>query len=335
QAAKGAREDKRLDLMWPAQLGMGRSQWAQAALEKAAKKSTKLRESALVNFQDAIATVETLRAGSLRADESRTIFLSTTKDVFDDAANAFAEMALLSAPAAGNSAEALSGKALEYASEAFRITEQARARSLLDLLSETNAAVTEGIPADLLKRKQDNLDRQQEIAEELTGISLSADADKKKPSDLEGELEKLQAEFEEVENQIRTASPRYANLTSGKPLSLAEVQATVLDDQTALLEYNLGRDASYAWAITKSGVSLYKLPARAAVDKLAMDLRAQLIPSKLQRRIVGIDVADNQRGLGVSATPFAEDAAAFVAASSAVYKAVIEPAAGVLGEKRL
>jgi CHAT domain-containing protein/tetratricopeptide (TPR) repeat protein len=340
QAAKGAKDDKRLDLMWPAQLGMGRSQWALAGQEKDAKKAIKLRETAVANFNDAIATVETLRAGSLRADESRTIFLSTTKDVFDDGASAFAEMALLSAGAAGapaaGSAEALTGKALEYAAQAFRITEQSRARSLLDLLSETNAAVTEGIPANLLKRKQDNLDRQQEIAEELTGISLSADNDKKKPSDLESELEKLQIEFEEIENQIRTASPRYANLTAGKPLSLAEVQSTVLDDQTALLEYSLGRNASYAWAVTKSQVSLYKLPARPIVDKLATDLRAQLIPSKLQRRIMGIDVmADSQRGLGVSATPFAEDAAAFVVASSALYKGVVEPAATVLGEKRI
>jgi CHAT domain-containing protein len=272
----------------------------------------------------------------LRADESRTIFLSTTKDVFDDAANAFAEMALLSAPASGNSAEALSGKALEYAAAAFRISEQSRARSLLDLLSETNAAVTEGIPQELLKRKQDNLDRQQEIAEALTGISLAADSDKKKPSDLESALEKLQTEFEEIENQIRTASPRYASLTAGKPLSLAEVQSGVLDDQTVLLEYSLGRDASYLWAVTKSGVSLYKLPARTVLDKLATDLRGQLIPSKLQRRIVGIDVmADSQRGLGVSTTPFAEDAAAFVTASSALYKAAVEPAGKVLGEKRL
>jgi len=336
QAAKGARDDKRLDLMWPAQLGMGRSQWAQAGQERDAKKSTKLRESALANFQDAIATVETLRAGSLRADESRTIFLSTTKDVFDDAANAFAEMALLSAPTTGNSAEALSGKALEYAAAAFRISEQSRARSLLDLLSETNAAVTEGIPPELLKRKQDNLDRQQEIAEALTGISLAADSDKKKPSDLESALEKLQTEFEEIENQIRTASPRYASLTAGKPLSLAEVQSGVLDDQTVLLEYSLGSDASYLWAVTKSAVSLYKLPARQVLDKLATDLRGQLIPSKLQRRIVGIDVmADSQRGLGVSTTPFAEDAAAFVTASSALYKAAVEPAGKVLGEKRL
>src|SRR6185295_6025647 len=148
--------------------------------------------------------------------------------------------------------------------------------------------------------------------------------------------EKLQTEFEEIENQIRTASPRYASLTAGKPLSLAEVQSGVLDDQTALLEYSLGRDASYLWGVTKSAVSLYKLPARPVLDKLATDLRAQLIPSKLQRRIVGIDVmADTQRGLGISATPFAEEATAFVAASSALYKAAVEPAGAVLGDKRL
>jgi CHAT domain-containing protein/tetratricopeptide (TPR) repeat protein len=339
QAAKGAKDDKRLDLTWPAQRGMGRSQWALAAQEKDAKKATKLRESALGNYRDAIATVETLRAGSLRADESRTIFLGTTKDVFDDAASAFAEMALLSVPASGGSnvaAEALSGKALEYAAEAFKITEQSRARSLLDLLSETNASITEGIPADLLKRKQENLDRQQEIAEELTGISLSADKDKKKPSDLESELEKLQTDFDDVENQIRTASPRYASLTAGKPLSLAEVQANVLDDQTLLLEYSLGTEASYLWAVGKTGVAIYKMPSRTTIDKLATDLRAQLIPTKLQRRIVGIDVmADSQRGLGISATPFAEDAASFVTASSALYKAVIEPAGSLIGEKRL
>lgn len=338
QAAKGARDDKRLDLMWPAQLGMGRSQWAQASQEKDPKKANKIRETALASFQDSIATVETLRAGSLRADESRTIFLSTTKDVFDAASSAFAEMVLLnSAAGAGtSSAESLSGKSLEYASQAFKITEQSRARSLLDLLSETNASVTQGVPPEFLKRKQDNLDRQQEIAEELTGISLAADSGKRGPGDLEGDLEKLQTEFEEIENQIRTASPRYASLTSGNPLTLADVQSGVLDDQTVLLEYNLGTDASYLWAVGKSGVSLYKLPARSTIEKLATELRAQLIPSRLQRRIAGIDVmVDPQRGLGISATPFAEDAAAFITASNAVYKTAVEPASSMLGEKRL
>ena len=331
-AIKGAQEDKRLDLIWPAQRGLGRSLWLQALQENDVKKSTSLRESSLKNYREAIQTIETLRAGSLRADEARTTFLGTTKAVYDETATALAEMALLSAPSGG---APLSGKSLDYAAEAFKVTEQSRSRSLLDLLSETGTSITEGIPPDLLKRKQANLDRQQEIAEELTGISLTADKDKKKPSDLESELETLQTEFDQIENQIRTASPRYASLTAGQPLSLAEVQANVLDDQTVLLEYSLGTEASYLWAATRNSVSVYKLPARPVIEKLATDLRAQLIPSKLQRRIVGIDVADSQRGLGISATPFAEDAASFIPASNALYKAAVEPAASVIGEKRL
>ena len=331
-ALKEAKEDKRLDLTWPAQRGLGRSQWLLAAQEKDAKKATKLRESALDNYRQAITTIETLRAGSLRADESRTAFLATTKDVFDEAASALAEMALLTSPAPGQ----LSGPALNYAAEAFKVTEQARSRSLLDLLSETGTAITEGISPELLKRKQDNLDQQQLIAEQLTGISLAPDANKKKPADLEDDLEKLQVAFDQIENQIRTESPRYAALTGGQPLTVAEIQQKVLDDQTVLLEYSLGAESSYLWAVTNAGLSLYKLPARPALDKLATDFRSVLIPAKLQRRIVGIDVmADSQRGLGVSATPFAEDAAGFVVASSALYKAAVEPAAGTFGEKRL
>lgn len=332
QAAKGARDDKRLDLLWPAQRGQGRSLWLMATQEKDPKKAITMRESALVNYREALSAVETLRSGSLRADEARSTFLATTKDVYDETGGALAEMAFLTAAGGG----ALSGKALEYAAEAFKVTEQARSRSLLDMLSETGTAITEGIPADLLKRKQDNLDRQQEIAEQITGASLVPDEQKKKPADLESELDQLQTEFDSIENQIRTASPRYSSLTAGKPLTLAEVQQSVLDDQTVLLEYVLGNDSSYLWAVSKSEVMLFKLPPRPAVEKLATDLRAQLIPSKLQRRIVGIDVmADAQRGLGVSTTPFAEDAAAFVPASSALYKVAIEPAAAMIGTKRL
>jgi CHAT domain-containing protein len=326
-AADGAKKDERLDLMWPAQRGLGRSLWLQAAQEK---DSAKMREQSLSAYRDALKTIETIRAGSLRADESRTTFLATTADVYDEAASAFADMALLSA--AGNAS--LNGKALDYAAESFRIAEAGRARSLLDMLGEVNAQITEGVPADLLKKKQDNLDRQQQIAEQLTGIALSGDQ-KQKPSDLENELDKLQTEFDQIENQIRTASPRYAALTSTQPLTLADVQQKVLDDNTVLLEYQLGADNSYLFAATKSGVSIYKLPRRADMDKLATDFRAQLIPPKLQRRIVGIDVAaDQQRGLGIVQGP-AEDLPPFVAASNALYKAAIEPAAAILGDKRI
>ena len=330
-AKKGAQDDKRLDLTWPAQRGLGRSLWLQAMQEKDPKKSMPLREQAVANYRESLATIETLRAGSLLADESRTTFLATTKDVFDEAASANAAMALLSAPSAG---APLSGKALEYAGEAFRISEQARARSLLDLLSETNAAITEGVPAELLQRKQENLDKQQDIADILTGVNVSTEELKKKPAELDADLEKLQAEYEEIENQIRAASPRYATLTANKPMTLAEVQQNVLDDHTVLVEYALQLDDSYLFAVSKDAVSLFKLPSRANVEKLATDLRAQLIPSKLQRRIVGIDVAEANRGLGIASSA-PEDVAGFVAASNALYKVVLEPAASMIGEKRL
>jgi CHAT domain-containing protein len=330
-AKKGAQDDKRLDLMWPAQRGLGRSLWLQAAQEKDAKKINSLRESAIANYKESLATIETLRQGSLRADEARTTFLSTIKDVFDEAATANAEMALSINATPGTP---LSGKALDYAAEAFRINEQSRARSLLDLLSETGAAISEGVPADLLKRKQENLDRQQEIADSLTGVSISNEELKKKPSELDSELEKLQTEYEEIENQIRTASPRYASLTSNQPLTLADVQQKVLDDQTVLLEYALQPDNSYLWVVSKGGANLIKLPGRSSIDTLATDLRAQLIPSKLQRRIVGIDVLEPDRGIGIASTAPA-DAAPFVAASNALYKVVLEPAASSVTDKRL
>src|SRR5258707_1138571 len=334
-AGSAAQKDGRLDLMWPAYRGQGRSLWLQAGQESS-DKAAKLREDSLTAYRSAIKQIETIRAGSLRADESRSTFLATTKDVYNEAASEFAEMALMSssAGAPGGKGASLAGKALDYAAEAFRISEEGRARSLLDMLGEVNAQITEGVPPDLLKRKQDNLESQQQIADQLTGINLTADQ-KRKPTELEADLDKLQVEFDEIENQIRTASPRYAALTAAQPLSLTDVQQKVLDDNTVLLEYCLGGDRSYMFAVARSGVALFKLPPRADVDKLATDFRAQLIPPKLQRRIVGIDIAeDQQRGLGILQGP-SEILSAFALASNALYKTAVEPAASLIGDKRL
>src|SRR5713101_7416727 len=153
EAGKTAEKENRLDLMWPALRGQGRSLWLQAGQESP-DKAAKVREESLTAYRSAIKQIETIRAGSLRADESRSTFLATTKDVYDEAASAFSEMALLNSSAGAT----LSGKALDYAAEAFRVSEEGRARSLLDMLGEVNAQITEGVPPDLLKRKQDNLE---------------------------------------------------------------------------------------------------------------------------------------------------------------------------------
>lgn len=331
EAVKGATKDKRLDLIWPAQRGLGRGRWLQASQERDAQKAAKGREDAIASYRDALRTIETIRQGSLRADEARSTFLTTTKGVYDEASSMLAEMALINASAGGSP---LTGQSLVYASESFNIVEQGRARSLLEMLGEAGANITEGVPPELLKRKQENLERQQEIAETLNGIA-PPEGEKPDVKKLEAELETLSADYDSIENQIRANSPRYSALTAPQPLTLAEVQQKVLDDKTALLEYNLSDEQSYLWAATQSGVSLYRLPARALVNQQAQDLRAQLIPPRLQRRIVGVDVAANTRGLGLSAAPLTEGAPGFASASNALYKMVVEPAAPAIGDMRL
>lgn len=327
EATKGAREDKRLDLMWPAQRGLARTLWLEAVQEKDRAKAMALRESALIHYREALATIETLRPGSLWAEEARNTFLISIKDVFDEALNAYASTALLTGPQTGVS---LRGKALEYAGEAFRINEQSRSRSLLDLLAETDASITEGIPAELLKRKQEILDRRKDISDILTGINVFPQDLTKGPTELNSELERLEVEFSEIENQIRITSPRYATLTANSPLSLAAVQQNVLDDNTLLVEYALQADQSYLFAISKTAFNLFKLPGQANVEKLAMDLRGQLVPGKLRRRIVSLNPGDTTGDLAMP-----ENVAPFVAASNALYQVVLEPAAGLIKQKRL
>ncbi len=329
QASDGANKDKRADLRWPAQRGIGKSKWLMAGAGTDSK-SAKSREEAIAAYRDALTTIEGIRAGSLSADESRSTFLATTKDVYDEASGALAERALM----ASTPGQPLAGAALTDAAEAFKIVEQSRARSLLDMLGESNANITEGVPAELLQRKQDNLNRQQEIAQELSGLGNSEEGKKKSNSDLEAELNQLSTEYDSIENQIRTASPRYSSLTLPQPLTLAEVQQQVLDDKTALVEYNLGATNSYMWAVTQGGVSLFKLPARSAVDQQALELRAAMIPEKLRTPIAGINTVPS-RGLGLGAAPASGNAGGFATASNNLYKTVIEPAASMIGDKRM
>lgn len=339
KAAKGARDDKRDDLMWPALRGQGRALLRQAEAERDRKKSDKLRDKALDSYREALAAVEKIRQGSVRADESRTTFLATTGEVFEEAAAALAEAAL-STQASAASGAPLEGPALAYASEALSTVERGRARSLLDMLNESSAEITEGVPDDLLREKRENQMRQAEIAAELTGVELGGTEKKKKPEDLEDELDDLQTKLDSIENRIRTKSPRYAQLTAARTLTLEEVRRQVLDEDTALLEYSLGEERSYLFAVTRGALSVARLPGREEVGRLVVNFRQQLIPTALRRSITDLVAAavDPQRSLklGVAKADVNPVAVkAYADAAHALYKAVVEPAAPLYKQSRL
>ncbi len=65
-------------------------------------------------------------------------------------------------------------------------------------------------------------------------------------------------------------SPRYAELTDPVPLKLKEIQRRSLDLDTLLLEYSLGEERSFLWAVTPSSIRAYTLPRRSEIEAVAL-----------------------------------------------------------------
>jgi CHAT domain-containing protein len=50
---------------------------------------------------------------------------------------------------------------------------------------------------------------------------------------------------------------------------LEQIQKEVLDDDTILLEYSLGKETSYLWAVTNKSINSYKLPGKEELETLS------------------------------------------------------------------
>ncbi|HET6976036.1 MAG TPA: CHAT domain-containing tetratricopeptide repeat protein [Pyrinomonadaceae bacterium] len=151
--------------------------------------------------------------------------------------------------------------------------ERARARNLLDLLTESHAGIRQGVDPQLLavERQQKDL-----LAEKLTQFQkLSGKYSESRKAAADKELQALTLALDQTQAEIRKRSPRFAALTQPQPLKPAQIQQ-LLDDDTLLLEYSLGEKRSYAWLVTKNDVLPYTLPGRAQIEQAAQSFRESL-----------------------------------------------------------
>ena len=149
---------------------------------------------------------------------------------------------------------------------ALRISEQAHARSLLDILAEAQVNLRRGVDPALLQRER-ALSQQINAKAERQIQALGQNA-KERAASLNKDISSLQEEYQQVQIAIRKASPAYAALTQPQPLGVKEIQAQ-LDQGTMLLEYSLGEERSYVWAVTQSSLKTYELPGREPIEKAA------------------------------------------------------------------
>jgi CHAT domain-containing protein len=208
---------------------------------------------------------------------------------------------------------------------ALQASERARARSLLDMLTEARADIRQGVEPELLEQER-TLQRQLNAkAERLTRL-LSEKRAEEQAAALRKELGDLLTQYQGVEGQIRTSSPRYAALTQPQPLSLNEIQQQVLDENTLLLEYALGEEKSYLWAVTPTSLASFELPKRSEIESAA-------------RRLYDLFTAPSQPVKGETPRQqkhrLDQAGAEYARVAVALSKMLLEPVAAQLGTKRL
>ncbi len=284
--------------------------------------------------------------------------LSYRQAVFAQPANAQVGPAATAVP---QSVAPFEGLSLTYATTALQTVELGHACALLDVLSEAKAELTDGIAPALLQQKAGIQARQHELVEMTRGLRLGAasthpvafmsGSSPPPPTNLrssieltlpaaaalDAEADQLEVQYGNVEKQIGVANPRYAALTKPQALPLLDVQQGILDDDTVLLEYNLGAENSYLWAVTRTSLRLFRLPARASIEAKAQEFRTRLIPAALRRPLASdAGVPAQARGLGGEVVqPAATGVQEYLRVAHDLYNVLLAPATPYIINKRL
>jgi CHAT domain-containing protein len=169
-----------------------------------------------------------------------------------------------------------------YDALALQASERARARSLLEQLAESNADIRQGVDPRLLERER-ALQRQLNAkAAARANASQNKGPEGLAPA-FDKEIHELTVRYSEVEAQIRVSSPRYAALTLPEPITVAEIQRDLLDQDTVLLEFAIIGGQAWLWAVTRDSFISYNLPFPARIKSASRRIH-QLLTARQPKK---------------------------------------------------
>ncbi|BCG95232.1 CHAT domain-containing protein [Mesorhizobium sp. 131-2-1] len=187
-------------------------------------------------------------------------------------------LASVAAPAAALAAD-------RHLEEAFEAAQWALLSSAGNALQQLGLRAAAGSPelAGIVRQRQDlvaMVDEKEKALGQATSAGASgADALVR----LRGEIDSMRAELVGVDTRLARSFPRYADLAHPKPLSVADVQALLEEDEGLLLML-AGHDHIFAWGIGKHDSAWTETGYGAEVlgDDIAR-LRAELDPAAAAR----------------------------------------------------
>lgn len=216
-------------------------------------------------MQQAAALLESMRA-NVGTPDLRSSYFAKMRDFFDLYVDILMKLDA-AYPGAG------------YAAQAFDQCERSRARTLLEMLNESGINLSEGVDKALID-KEASLNRQLADATQQEVKLMRSGESPKQLETVRGRIREFRIQRQTVEAEIRQSSPRYTDLARPQPLTAQQVQGELLDADTVLLEYVLGKDRSYLFTLTTSSLTASELPKRDDVEGLAHQLYDSLIARK-------------------------------------------------------
>jgi CHAT domain-containing protein/tetratricopeptide (TPR) repeat protein len=217
-------------------------------------------EEALAQIDASVRLSETLR-GAVASPDLRTSYLASVHDRYG------LWIDILTDLAQRHPQEGFELRALE-------VSERARARSLLDLLGEARTQIREGVDPELADRERSvraALDEKTDRQIRLLGGAHTPE----QAASMDKEIQALATRYQDVEAEIRARSPRYASLTQPEPLTAPAIQK-LLDENTVLLEYALGKQRSFLWLVTPASVRSFLLPRQEEIETAARQAYREL-----------------------------------------------------------
>jgi CHAT domain-containing protein len=207
----------------------------------------KARES----YMNSIAVIEKIR-GNLTIDEFKSTYSNNKREVYDRLIKLLLKM--------------------DMSADAFRISEQARARAFYDILANKKINFNGALPGDLVLKEQEKrieIQRLFKLLQKGNVAETTAGEGSRQVNvrQIRQTLIESQSEYEDILQKIKLENPAYTEMVAAEPVGLSALQAK-LDQKTAVLAYWESDKELIYWLITPSSISRKIVD----IDKTDLDL---------------------------------------------------------------
>jgi len=157
--------------------------------------------------------------------------------------------------------------------KAFEYMEKSKARNLLEILSRNKAVIKKGISPEYLQRKQELEYVLSTLENKLADAYISNSNAGQNIEIIQDSLKNIRQRYNRLLEEIEMNHPKYSQLfRNKKEISLRDIQDK-LPDETTLIEYLAGRDATLVWIIDVDNAFCKKIDiGRKAVDDMVTKL---------------------------------------------------------------